>query len=53
MLTEKVIGMNVDELKKIVPGDIYNMLGVNISPSRAGCALLCYNALEDFLKKLK
>lgn len=52
MLTEKVMGMEVSSLKSIVPGDIYNMLGVSISPSRAGCALLCYNALEDFLKTL-
>lgn len=53
MLSEKLIGKNISEIKKIVPGDIYNMLGVVISPSRAGCALLCYNALEDFLKKEK
>jgi NifU-like protein involved in Fe-S cluster formation len=52
MLTQKIIGMQVNSLKKIVPGDIYNMLGVHISPSRAGCAMLCYNALEDFLKKI-
>ena len=51
MLSEKLIGKDISEIKKLVPGDIYNMLGVVISPSRAGCALLCYNALEDFLKK--
>lgn len=51
ILSEKVMGMSVDNLKKIVPGDIYNWLGVHISPSRAGCAMLCYNALENFLNK--
>ena len=51
MLSEKLIGKDISEIKKLVPGDIYNMLGVVISPSRAGCALLCYNALEDFLRK--
>ncbi len=52
MLSEKLIGKDISEIKKLVPGDIYNMLGVVISPSRAGCALLCYNALENFLKKM-
>jgi NifU-like protein involved in Fe-S cluster formation len=51
MLSEKLIGKSLEDLRKIVPGDIYNMLGVNISPGRAGCALLCYNAMENFLKK--
>ncbi len=52
MLSEKLIGQNLDNFKNIVPGDIYSMLGIRISPSRAGCALLCYNAFEDFLKKI-
>ncbi len=51
MLSEKIIGKSIVELKNIMPSDIYDMLQIQISPSRAGCALLCYNALEDFLKK--
>jgi nitrogen fixation NifU-like protein len=51
MLSEKLVGKGAQDLKKILPSDIYDMLGVHISPARAGCALLCYNALEDFLKK--
>lgn len=52
MLSEKVLGQNIDDFRNMVPGDIYSMLGIRISPSRAGCALLCYNAFEDFLKKI-
>ena len=51
MLSEKLIGKNIMDVENLSPGDIYNMLGIQISPSRAGCALLCYNAFEDFLKK--
>ncbi len=52
MLSEKLINQNLNDFKKMVPGDIYSMLGIQISPSRAGCVLLCYNAFEDFLKKI-
>jgi nitrogen fixation protein NifU and related proteins len=52
MITEHIKNKNINDLKKMTPGEIYNMLGLNISPARAGCALLCYNALEDFLKKI-
>lgn len=50
MLTEKLRGMKSEELKLLSPGDMYNMLGVKISPGRSGCALLSYQALEDALK---
>lgn len=50
MLTEKLKGMKLEDLKLLSPGDIYNMLGVKISPGRSGCALLAYQALEDALK---
>ena len=53
MLSEKLIGKSLEDVKSLTPGDIYNMLGVKISPSRSGCALLSYNALEDFLKNRK
>ena len=45
MLTEKIKGMTVDEMKLITPGDIYNLLGITISYSRTKCALLPYEAL--------
>lgn len=51
MLTDKLKGMSVGELKLLSPGDIYTMLGVQISPGRVNCALLGYEALEKILKK--
>ncbi|OHA84694.1 MAG: hypothetical protein A2408_03765 [Candidatus Yonathbacteria bacterium RIFOXYC1_FULL_52_10] len=50
MLTDKVKGMTLSELKLLAPGDIYSMLGIHISPGRANCALLSYRALSDGLK---
>ena len=51
MLTERLKNMKIEEVKNIMPGDIYDLLGINISPSRVGCALLCYRALEQALKE--
>lgn len=51
MLTEKLRGMPLRELKLLSPGDIYTMLGVHISPGRANCALLGYEALQKLLKQ--
>ena len=51
MLTDKVNGMSMNQLRAITPGDIYNMLGIKISPARVNCALLGYEALEQALKK--
>lgn len=51
MLTDRLKGMTESELKLLSPGDIYTMLGVQISPGRTNCALLGYEALEKILKK--
>jgi nitrogen fixation NifU-like protein len=53
MLSEYLINKSITDLKVIFPGTVYEMLGINVSPSRSGCALLCYNALEDAIKNLK
>jgi nitrogen fixation NifU-like protein len=52
MLTDKVEGLTVNGLRSMSPGDIYNMLGVRISPSRANCALLGYEAMNKALKTI-
>ena len=49
MLTDKLKGFTVAELKLLSPGDIYTMLGVRISPGRVNCALLGYEALQKIL----
>lgn len=49
MLTDKVKNKTLDELRALAPGDIYNMLGVQISPGRVNCALLGYEAMNHAL----
>lgn len=49
MLTDKLKGMKMSEIKNIMPASIYEMLGINISPARVNCALLSYRALEQLL----
>lgn len=49
MLTELIKGKTLQELKSLMPGDIYAMLGIVITPARVNCALLSYNALEQLL----
>jgi nitrogen fixation NifU-like protein len=51
MLTESLKGKTERELKLLSPGDIYTMLGVQISPGRVNCALLGYEALQKILKE--
>lgn len=52
MMSGFVIGKTVHELNMVMPGDVYQMLGIKITPARVGCALLCYNALEEAVKKI-
>ncbi len=52
MMAEFVIGKTIHELNMVMPGDVYKMLGIKITPARVGCALLCYNALEEAVKKI-
>jgi len=52
MVTDKIKGMSIDELRLFSPGDVYNLLGIQISPSRSQCALLPYQAITTIIKKL-
>jgi len=52
MVTDKIKGMSIDGLRLFSPGDVYNLLGIHISPSRSQCALLPYQALTAIIKKL-
>lgn len=51
MLTEYMKGKTIDNLKLVTPGNIYDMLGVQISPARVNCALLAYKALNNSFEK--
>lgn len=46
MLTEKLIGMDIEEANKIDRDYIVKMLGIEISPARIKCALLSLKVLK-------
>lgn len=46
MLTEKVLGKTVDEVKQIGKEDILDMLGIQLGPVRLKCALLSLKVLK-------
>jgi len=50
MLTDKIRGKTRADIRLLSPGDIYDMLGIKISPGRTRCALLPYEALNEGLK---
>ncbi len=45
-LTEKIIGMKLEDVKKIGRQDILDMLGIELSPVRLKCALLSLKVLK-------
>lgn len=49
MLTDKIAGMSLEDLKTLTPGDVYTMLGITVSPARSKCALLAYETLIEAL----
>lgn len=46
MLTESVKGKSVEELKRLSKGDIFKLIGIELSPARMRCALLPLRALK-------
>lgn len=53
MLTDKVKGLKIEEVKTMTPGAVYNMLGIKINPGRTKCALLSYQTLTEILNALR
>ncbi|MBI2037608.1 MAG: SUF system NifU family Fe-S cluster assembly protein [Candidatus Magasanikbacteria bacterium] len=53
LLCDAVEGKKISSLKKLKPKDIYDLLGVTISPGRIKCALLGLSALQKALKLTK
>jgi nitrogen fixation protein NifU and related proteins len=47
MLTEKIEGATLDELKALRPADMLEMLGVEIGPARQRCAVLSLRVLHQ------
>ncbi len=49
LLCEKLVGMNINKVRKLNQADIEKMLGVTLTPARLGCALLPLEALRSAL----
>lgn len=49
MLTEKVLGKNIEEVQKLKTKDILKMLGIILTPTRLKCALLPLEVLHKTL----
>ena len=47
MLTEKIEGATLDELRALTPDEVFEMLGVEIGPARQRCALLSLRVLHQ------
>ncbi|GAB3415142.1 iron-sulfur cluster assembly scaffold protein [Haloparvum alkalitolerans] len=50
MLSERLSGMTLDELKEMDTEDVTEMLGVDISPMRVKCAVLGRQVAQDGAK---
>jgi nitrogen fixation NifU-like protein len=51
MLTDKIKGLNKEEIQSLTEKDILDMLGVNIGISREDCAFLSLKTLKEALNK--
>lgn len=47
MLTERIEGATLDDLRALTPRDVLDMLGVEIGPARQRCALLGLRVLHE------
>jgi nitrogen fixation NifU-like protein len=52
ILTEKVKGMTIDDIKKLDASFILTMLGTTLTPSRTKCALLSLEVLQKAVGKI-
>ncbi len=50
MLTEELAGKSIESIKKLGPWDMYNWLGIPISPARSKCALLALKTIQRGLE---
>ena len=51
MLTDKIKGLNITEVKSLKSDDIYKLLGIPISVARIKCALLSLKAVNSAIKR--
>ena len=50
LLTDKIKGMEVQDLKKLNKDDVLKLINVKLTPSRIKCALLALEATKKALK---
>ena len=53
LLSQKLIGMDFEEAKKIDDKEMYELIGVKISPGRVNCAMLSLNAFIGGYKEFE
>ena len=53
MLTDEIKGKTLEEIKKIGMEDVVNMLGIEIGPVRAKCAVLGLAAIKEGIKEFE
>jgi len=49
MLTDGLIGLSLEEAKKMSEEDMYALFGIPVSAGRAKCALLAFRSLREIL----
>jgi nitrogen fixation protein NifU and related proteins len=49
MLTDEIKGKSVDEVEKMTPENVLDLLGIEISPARLKCALLSLDTVAHAL----
>lgn len=47
ILIENILGKKITDLSTILVSDMYNLLKIQVSPTRSSCALMGYSALKD------
>jgi len=53
LLTQKIIGMKVEDALKITNDEVVEELNIEITPVRLKCALLVYDTLKEMLEDEK
>ncbi len=50
LLTDEIRGKPVEEVEKMTPEDVLDLIGIEISPARLKCALLSLDTLDHALE---
>lgn len=52
ILSTELVGMTIEDVKKIRKEDIQEMLNIELSPTRLKCALLGWQALQNAIRAI-